>query len=63
MAQVQVDITELIRFYDESREAGDHSNAIKAVAGEELCLELAAQHLRNEHHLRVDVSRPCTPGS
>lgn len=45
MEKIEINIGNLIKFYDEDEKASKHSNAIKAVAGEELCLMLAVEYL------------------
>ena len=43
-----VDITELLRFYDELPEARRHASAVKGIAGEELSIALLLHYFARE---------------
>lgn len=60
---IRVNIRELIRFYDEDRQARHHANAIKAVAGEELNLSALVHYLESIGE-RVELCKEsCTTGA
>lgn len=62
MSQLQVNIKELISFYDEDRSVRSHSNAIKTLAGEELGFSLLLEHFRREGVTAELLDIPCTTG-
>ncbi len=64
MSFFELNITEVVRFYDEDVEARTHSNSIKTLAGEELGLALLKQHLTETARAPAQVySTPATKGA
>lgn len=62
MSKLQINIKELIAFYDEDRSVRPHSNAIKTLAGEELGFSLLLEHFRREGVTAELLDVPCTTG-
>lgn len=60
MSKVQINIRNLIHFFDDDLEAGSHSNAIKTLAGEELGLALLIRHFEDIGRKSQLLSEPCT---
>lgn len=60
MSRITLNISELVRFYDDEPDARTHSNAVKTVAGEELGLALFENYLKNQGRQPARVYAPCT---
>lgn len=60
MSRININIAELVRFYDDEPGARSHSNAVKTVAGEELGLALFENYLSGEGRNPVRIDAPCT---
>jgi hypothetical protein len=64
MTKLQINLTELVTFYDVDAGARTHSNAIRTLAGEELAFALMSHYFESErgancaHRLKA----PCTTG-
>ena len=63
ISKITINIKELLSFYDENREMGRHSNAIKTLAGEELGFGLLMEYFRRIGVTAKLLERPCTSGS
>jgi hypothetical protein len=57
--EVNVKIPELLEFFDLNRDVRRHSSAIKGVSGEELCLAVLRQYLRETYRNAEFVDGSC----
>ena len=62
MSEININICELIKFFDEDKNARPHSSAIKALAGEELGFALLLNYLKRENYTARLLNQPCTTG-
>ncbi|WP_048439239.1 hypothetical protein [Caenimonas sp. SL110] len=62
---MQINIKELIHFYDCDRLAANHSNALKTLAGEELGFCLLSKYFTESRGATIAhrLDGPCTPGT
>lgn len=57
---MQIDLVQLLDFYDSNADARRHSNALKTLAGEELNLVLLAHYLRSQNWGVTRLQSACT---
>lgn len=63
ISKITINVRALLSFYDENRKVRRHSNAIKALAGEELGFALLIEYFRRIGVTAKLLERPCTTGS
>lgn len=60
---LKLNIRETLAFFDEDKSAGKHSNALKSVFGEELCIALLLEYLTRQDPNTARLTGACTTGN
>src|SRR5687767_14506054 len=63
VGKITVNVESLLSFYDENREVGRHSNAIKTLAGEELGFALLIEYFNRIGVSAKLLNRTCNTGN